>query len=366
MDGVTGEPWLIYGATGYTGRLIAAEARRQGLTPILAGRSEDRIRPLAEELQLEWRVAPLDDGQALRQALGDVAAVLHCAGPFVDTSAPMVEACLEVGAHYLDITGEIPVFEAAYARDAAARARGIVLMPGVGFDVVPTDCLARHVADGLPDAWSLDLAIAALGEASAGTAKSALRGLLRGGLVRRQGILSAYPIGRGAREVRFDDRTRPVLPIPWGDLASAWRSTGIPNITTYAALAPHLSQTAARWGRLATAALPVARHLASVPAVQASLDRWIDRHVAGPDTLQRETGRAHLWACATDRQGNRRQAWMRTIDGYRFTTLSAIAAVRRLCSSDQSGAMTPAQAFGPDFVMDIPGSIRLDTLPTDE
>lgn len=357
-DGMTTKPWLIYGASGYTGELIAEEAHRQGLKPILAGRSESKVRPLAERIGCEWRVAALDDPGALAQALRDVQAVLHCAGPFVETSQPMVEACLQTGVHYLDITGEIPVFEAAYARDAQAQQRGIVLMPGVGFDVVPTDCLAKYLADRMPEAWSLDIAIAALGGTSAGTTKSALRGLLRGGLVRRNGRLEAYPIGRGRRTVRFADRERLVLPIPWGDLASAWRSTAIPNITTYAALPPATIRGMARFGWLGNGLLPVMRPLLAQPALQDRIDRWIERRIQGPDADARETGIAHLWACVTDRQGNTRQAFLDTAEGYRFTSLSALAAVRRVLDGQWSGALTPAQAFGADFVLDIPGSFR--------
>src|SRR6266849_1625195 len=141
--------WLIYGANGYTGELIAREAARRGHRPILAGRSADRIVPLARELGCESRAFALD---RIGDALDGIALALHCAGPFIRTSAPMVAACLRSGAHYLDITGEIPVFEAIMKRDADAKARGVTLLPGVGFDVVPTDCLAAMLARRMPDA----------------------------------------------------------------------------------------------------------------------------------------------------------------------------------------------------------------------
>jgi short subunit dehydrogenase-like uncharacterized protein len=363
-DDVTERSWLIYGASGYTGTLIAEEAHRQGLRPILAGRSEARVRPVAERLGLDWRIAELREPQSLRRAITDVGAVLHCAGPFVDTSKPMIDACLDAGAHYLDITGEIPVFEDAYAQDAAARQRGIVLMPGVGFDVVPTDCLARHLAELLPDAWSLEIAIAALGQASPGTTKSAARGLLRGGLVRRGGRLESYPVGRGVRKVHFDDKERLVMPIPWGDLASAWRSTRIPNITTYAAMPSATIAGMSRFGWMANAFLPLLRPLIERTPLQGAVDTWIERRIHGPDAQAREIGSAHIWACVTNQRGESRQACLQTLEGYRFTALSAVAATLQVLAGQWSGALAPAQAFGADFVLSIAGSTRRD-LPID-
>jgi len=134
--------WMLYGANGYTGALIAEEAKRRGLTPVLAGRRADAVRPLAERLGLPHEVFPLEDHVALDRALERVDAVLLAAGPFSPTSRAVVDACIRTRRHYLDVTGEIAVFEAIFARDAEARERGAVLLPGVGFDVVPSDCLA--------------------------------------------------------------------------------------------------------------------------------------------------------------------------------------------------------------------------------
>ncbi|HEV7923072.1 MAG TPA: saccharopine dehydrogenase NADP-binding domain-containing protein, partial [Thermoanaerobaculia bacterium] len=142
--------WMIYGANGYTGELIAREAARRGERPILAGRDRTAVEALAKELGLQWRAFPLDAPD-----LRDIQLVLHCAGPFMYTSAPMVRACLDAGAHYLDITGEIVVFEAVMRKDGEAKQRGVTLLPGVGFDVVPTDCLAAQLAQRLPDADEL-------------------------------------------------------------------------------------------------------------------------------------------------------------------------------------------------------------------
>ncbi|RME45233.1 MAG: NAD-dependent epimerase/dehydratase family protein, partial [Caldilineae bacterium] len=211
-------PWMIYGANGYTGQLLVEEAVKRGHHPLLAGRSAAKIAPLAEKYGLEWVAFSLDDESALRKAVGGVGLVFHAAGPFIHTARPMRSACLAAGAHYLDITGEIPVLQESLAGDAAARERGIALISGAGFDVIPTDCAAVHTARRLPGATTLDIAIASLTRPSAGTAKSMLEGLTRGGWVRRDGKLVPHPPGRGARTIHFPHRPLTVVPIPWGCL----------------------------------------------------------------------------------------------------------------------------------------------------
>src|SRR5271166_6663839 len=110
---------LLYGATGYTGRLIAREARAMGAGIVLAGRNPNKLKAIARQLDLPWRAFDLADRARLEAALKDSSVVLNAAGPFSSTARPMADACLREGTHYLDITGEIDVFEALFARDAA-------------------------------------------------------------------------------------------------------------------------------------------------------------------------------------------------------------------------------------------------------
>ncbi len=345
---------MLYGASGYTGRLIAEEAVRRGHRPVLAGRSREKLVPLAERLGLEVLVAGLDDVRSLVSTLEGLPLVLHAAGPFVRTSEPMVQACLAAGAHYLDITGEIPVFESTFQHDAEARARGITLMSGVGFDVVPTDCLARYVAERVPGAHELDLAIS-LGQASAGTAKSALEQLPAGGRVRRGGALQPWPMGKGLRRVRFADAERTVAPIPWGALVTAWHTTGIPNITTYMAL----PRAAARVIRFT---YPLLKRVLAVDAVRHGAERFIESRVQGPDETARSEHRSHVWAEARAADGRRAQAWLELPEGYTFTALAAVRAVEQVLAHRPQGALTPARAFGADFVLSIEGCQRLEAL----
>jgi len=198
--------WMIYGANGYTGHLVAAEARRRGLNPVVAGRRAGPIGKLATELGLNPRVFDLDDPPAAAAAIAGVAVVANCAGPFAATSAPMIDACLTSRAHYLDITGEIDVFLAAQRRHADAQAAGIVICPGVGFDVIPTDCMAAVLKEALPDATHLALAFDARGPMSPGTARTmalSLRLGQHGGRVRRNGVLEEAPLAQSWRRIDF-------------------------------------------------------------------------------------------------------------------------------------------------------------------
>ncbi|WP_044278282.1 saccharopine dehydrogenase family protein [Myxococcus stipitatus] len=346
--------WLLYGASGYTGRLIAEEAVRRGHRPVLSGRSLEKLTPLAEALGLEVRPAALEDPRQLSAALKDLPLVLHAAGPFVRTAEPMRQACLAQGVHYQDITGEIPVFEGSFRLDAEAKARGVSLMSGVGFDVVPTDCLARYVADLVPGATELEIAISGGSQASAGTAKSVVLQLPEGGKARRGGVLVSYPLGQGIRRLRFDDKERTVMPIPWGDLSTAYRTTGIENITTLMAVRSTSAQVL-RW------TAPVLREALKVGLVRDRVLRLIDSRVHGPTAETREKVRSHIWAQARAPDGRSSQAWLQVPEGYLFTARAAVLAVEELLAQPTPGALTPAGAFGADFVLRVEGCRRLDT-----
>lgn len=348
--------WLLYGAYGYTGRLIVAQALEQGLRPVLSGRDSAQVQALAAETGLEARPVGLGDPAALRRALEGIELVLHAAGPFVETAAPMVEACLAAGAHYLDITGEIPVFQESFAQDAAARRAGVVVMSGVGFDVVPTDCMARYVADQLDAPTRLDIGICTTGSPSAGTLKSMVEQLPTGGRVRRGGALLPYPLGRGARTLRFPHGERLAMPIPWGDLVTAYSTTGIGDITTYMAYPPSAVR-AMRFGS------PVVGLALRSGRLRGLLKGQIAKRVTGPDAAQLEAAKGYIWARARDGAGREAEAWLELGGGYTFTAQAAVLCVERvLGGAARPGACTPAGSFGADFVLQVPGTTRYDTV----
>lgn len=356
--------WMIYGATGYTGKLVAEEAVQRGHKPLLAGRSPEKLKALAQALNLDYVVAPIDDAAALENAVRQVRVVYHAAGPFMVTSERMVAACLSAGAHYLDINGELPVYQSVFRQDAAAQARGVALISGAGFDIVPSDCLAKYVADQLPDATELVTVIGASGGAgggfsvSAGTAKTELEMIRTTGFARREnGRLVGITPGAGMRRFPFPSGDRAGLPVPWGDLETSYRSTGIPNITSYILLPP----LAIRALRLTHGLL---FGLLKVPAVHAAATRLVDRFVTGPDATTRQQARTLLYAEVRNPGGERRQAWLETLEAYQFTKVVAVRAVEHLLEGKHRGALTPAQAFGADFVLEIESTQRWDRLPS--
>lgn len=348
--------FIIYGANGYTGELVAREAKARGLRPLLAGRNAEAVGALARELGLEHAAFPLEDAPALDAALGGAAVVLNCAGPFSRTAAPMAAACVAAGVHYLDVTGEIEVFETIAARHAAAREAGVMMLPGVGFDVVPSDCLAAHLKRRLPAATRLALAFVSRGGVSRGTATTAAENVHRGGAIRKDGVLTPVPAGWKTREVDFGDGyVRTAVTIPWGDVATAWRSTRIPNIEVYM-VAPSSARRAMRLTQYA-------RPILQVPAVRALVRRLARRGAPGPDAEARAKGWSRLWGEAAGPGDARAVSRLRCPESYTLTVLTALLCVERVLRGDAPpGYQTPATAYGPDLVLEVPGVTREDVV----
>lgn len=335
--------WLIYGANGYTGRLIAAEAVNRDLKPILAGRNAKAIRQLAEELGCQSCSFDLGGSADVASHLRDISLVLNCAGPFSQTAEPMIDACLASGTTYLDITGEIDVIELAAARHDEALKAGVTLMPAVGFDVVPSDCLAATVAQALDNPIFLQLAFAAGWSISPGTAKTILESAGSGGRIRRDGEVIRVPAAYKTAEIPFADRPRLSVTIPWGDVASAYHSTGIPNIEVYCAQ----PRGTIRMMRTTRWAEPLLRSR----LIRRLGNWWINRKVSGPNDEERRTRTTQLWACATDENGSTAEATLETPEGYTTTIETSLEIVQRMLHGGvSSGFSTPSKAFGASFV----------------
>lgn len=327
--------FLLYGATGFVGEEIARLAVEGGLEPILAGRDAARLEKLGSELSVEHRAFDLSDPQKIEQGLRDMTVVLHCAGPFIHTFKPMVEACLLAGTHYLDITGEIPVYEALAARDAEAKARGIMLLPGAGFDVVPTDCLALHLKGRLPSATHLKLAFKGEGPAGLppGTQRTMIEMRTYGNRVRRNGQLEVPEQAAKTLLIDFGQGPTEAARFTWGDIFMAYYSTGIPNIEDYA-----VGLRAAVGGLLKYGVRP------------------------GPTAEERARTITHVWGQVEDDQGRRAVSRLHGPEaGVVWTARAALAAVRKVLAGDApTGFQTPAKAYGADLVMECEGVTRED------
>jgi short subunit dehydrogenase-like uncharacterized protein len=339
---------LIYGANGYTGELIAREAVRRGMQPILAGRSSEAIGRLAAELNCPSRSFALGSAAATAAHLAGVRVVLNCAGPFSATAGPMIETCLTAKVNYLDITGEIDVIEAAARLHERAVAAGIAIIPAVGFDVVPSDCLAAMLAAALPSATHLQLAFTG-GPISRGTAKTLLDVLPHGGRVRIDGQIRRVPIAWKTLEVPFPKRKRSAVTVPWGDVASAFHSTGIPNIEVYVAMPLPEIRRMRRMKWL----LPLLRF----GPFRWILQRVIESRITSPSAAQREGQQASLWGRASDAAGRSVEATLVVHSGYKLTALTALASADRVLAGNVPlGFSTPSRAFGKEFILSIAGT----------
>lgn len=334
---------LIYGAYGYTGELVAEEAVDRGVPTVVAGRDEVRTRHLGHRLECESRSFDVSSAAA---HLEGVDVLLNCAGPFVRTAEPLVDACLETDTHYLDVTGELGVFEAIAARDREAERAGICLLPGVGFDVVPTDCLAGHLHDRLPGATDLQLGIDPAGTVSRGTLATMIEHAGDGGKVRRDGVIVDVPVAHRSRRIDFGRGERTAVTIPWGDVSTAYYTTGIENVEVYASV-PALAAPALRASRFAAPLLgldPVKRGLRAV----------VENSLTGPTARQRERGSCRVWGAATD--GERTvTSRLRTPETYALTVDAATTAAERVAADAPVGFETPAAAFTPEFVLELDG-----------
>ncbi|MHA1466603.1 MAG: saccharopine dehydrogenase family protein [Promethearchaeota archaeon] len=316
--------WMIYGAYGYTGELLSYEAIKRGHKPVLAGRSTEKLIPLAKKLDLDYIIFDLDDENKIFNIVKDFDLVFNSAGPYKYTNDPMVKSCLKAGVNYLDVTGELPIMEKNFTYDQQARDQDIAVISGVGFDVVPTDCMAKYVSDKIINPTHLEIAIAGIGGGvSAGTLKTMLEYSSMGTLIRKDGQL-VKPLDRETRKIRFLDKERKVNPISWGDLSTAYRSTKEFDIKE----------------RI----------------------KWVEKNIHGPDEKTRLRSKSQIWVHAFNDRGENSQAWLETMEGYRFTAIAGIRSVEKVFELEPKGVLTPSLAFGTDFILEFPETMRIDAI----
>lgn len=342
--------FLIYGASGYTGKLIVELSIKKGLKPILAGRTESKIKPLAEKYGLEYLVFGLNKIEEVVQNIEKFPLVLNCAGPFSRTAKLMVEACLVAKTHYLDITGEIEVFELVKSYDSQAKKNGIILMPGVGFDVVPTDCMAKYLSTKLPDATHLELAFTSVGGSiSHGTVTTMIEGLGNKGFSRENGVMVSKPTGYKGKWIDFGSSKQFAMTIPWGDISTAYTTTGIPNIETYAGA----SKAAFYLMKLQFLFNPIVR----TKFVKNLLQKYVDDKIIGPNESHFQNGKSLIYGKVTNAKGETFAGRIETLEGYRLTAEASVLITQKMLVLEGiSGYQTPAGLFGHELILEIEGS----------
>ncbi len=347
------DAYLLYGCTGFVGRAIAEQAIQRGHNLIVAGRDPERVPRLAGEWGVDHRVFRLDESHERVQAVAGVQAVLHCAGPYIDTYEPMLEACLRGGTHYLDLTGEIPVYQALADHGLRAEVKGVMLMPGVGFDVVATDCLALHLKRRMPSATRLTLAYQSRGPAGLppGTVKTAIEMARYGIMVRREGRIVNPGRGSKTRVIDFGHGPVEATRLTWGDVFMAYHSTGIPNIEEYVVLPTGLRRPVAVVNRL--------RPLFALKPLRSFLKWWIRGGSTPEERAQTQTS---VWGEVEDDQGQTATARLHGPEaGLIWTQRAALAAIEKVMAGwAPAGFQTPAGAYGPDLVLECEGVSRED------
>jgi len=344
--------FILYGANGYTGKLITELARDYSLEPVLAGRNENAIKALAAEHKLPYQIADINNPAELIKLLSGFPLVLHAAGPFRHTAKQMIEACLLTNTHYIDITGEIPVFEMAKTYNEAAMAKGIMLMPGSGFDVVPTDCLALFLKNKMPDAVHLNLAFVSQGGGlSHGTATTMAESLGEGGAARENGKIVSKPLGHKSRWVEILGKRFFVMTIPWGDIATGYHTTSIPNIETYTGIKPGIHKLL----KLQFLLNPILR----TSFIRNFVKKKINQRSRGPSPAARKNAYSLIWGETINKNGESIIATLSCPDGYTLTSRSSLLIAQKILNGNfRPGYQTPGSAYGADLVLEIPGVER--------
>lgn len=320
---------LIYGASGYTGSLASEYAKSIGLDIVLAGKTETTIKKLALSRNLPYRVFDLSDAQTVQSSLKGIRVVLNCAGPFAHTAGPLIDACIKLGIHYLDVSAELASYQLAEERHSEAKEANVMLLPGCGGSVVMLGCLASCVVESVNHPTSIDIALRVAGPISRGSAVSAIESVTSRCLCRHKGVLVEQE-EQTTMQFDFDDGKGKVdcFPVTLPDLITIENQTAVSDIRTFV----HVSDGGFPSGNLAD--LP-----------------------RGPTYEQRRENPYHAAVAVTSSDHIVKRAALHTVNGYEFTFKASVEAARRVLSGEaQGGFQTPAGVFGKDFVRDIQGS----------
>ncbi len=335
---------IVYGAYGYSAKLILENLAKKNIKPMLAGRDEYKLRKTANQFDCEYSVFDLEDHEAIKKNLEEYHTLLNCAGPFKFTAEKFFNACLETKTNYLDITGEIVIFEKAWQFNEKANEKGITILPGVGFDVIPSDCIAAKLKEKMPDAVSLKLGFEAQGaKMSRGTHLTTLEMIDEESKIRKDGKIINVPLADITYEIKNDKIEFQGIAIPWGDVSTAFYSTGIENIEVYLGL-PKAAFVSRRL-------LVAGKSLLEINTVKEFLKKQLAKRTTGPSDYERQKASMLVWGEVKNSEGEKLFAAYKFIDGYELTGRGgAEAALKVLNDEVKKGTQTPSLAFGSSFM----------------
>jgi short subunit dehydrogenase-like uncharacterized protein len=359
---------VVYGATGYTGGLVARELRRRDLDIVLAGRSAEKLTRLAGELSaapngdgpgghgaLTTRAVALDDREGLRHLLGDAATVINCAGPFVRYGEPIVRAAVETGTHYVDTTGEQPYMQLVHDRyDEPARAAGVAVVPAMGFDYVPGDLLAHLTAQGVEPLRELVLAYAPSGvQPTRGTLRSALGMLAADGVLYEDGDWRPAPLVPARARFPFPSPvgTQPVMRYPSGEVLTVPRHVTTRKVTSLITVETFAGT--AKAAPLVPLMAPAIALTLRTP-LAGLLEPLLERYPEGPSDASRARVRFTIVVLAHGEDGRTRRGVVTGGDVYALTAVTAVhgAALMGQDGYDRAGVLSPASAYEPAAFLD--------------
>ena len=339
---------MIYGAYGFVGKEVSRLAKEKGLNLILAGRDKEKTQRLASKLHLDYAVFSLDDTKTLEFYAKEVNIILNCAGPFIETYRPIVQACIKFNTHYLDISGEIPVFQAIHDLDYEAKNQTSMLLPGIGFDVAPTDCIGLFLKENFKTGDKLTLAFRSEGPAGLppGTIKTMVSLIPYGNWIRKNGALVRPKKGIETKSIKYYNESINSLRIAWGDIFTAFYSTGIPNIEVYASF-PKLIMMQMKF-------IEYFRPILSKPPIMKFMQKTLK---GGSTNEERKNTVMWVYGELSDPQGNKAICRMKGPEGgLLWTSISAVYALLNIEAGNYKvGYQTPASAFGSDFVSKMEG-----------
>ena len=335
---------MIYGANGYSAQLIIEELLSRKIKPVLAGRNKGALKYLAQKYNCEYKAFDLFDEKIIDAALMEIHTVINCAGPFIQTAKDLIEACLRTNTNYLDITGEMPVMHLAFSLDDKAKENGIVVLPSVGFDIIPTDCLAKRLSEKMPDAISLKLGfLNKRGKISRGTLLTSLGFLGGAGRIRRGGKLIESPIGEFVVNIKLKNFSFTGISIPWGDVYSSFHSTRIPNAEVYLAM----PGVVIKFRKLFLSFLKILK----MQLVNKLVTKYVKKNLTGPTKAERDSAETFIWGRVENAKGEMIEEVYQVMEGYNLTAKGAAeCAIRVLKNEIKPGTYTPSLAFGSKFL----------------
>lgn len=335
---------MIYGANGYSAKLIIQKALSCDLKPVLAGRNLSEIKKVSETYNLPYKVFDLENESTVNENLKEIHTILNCAGPFKHTAKELIEGCLRNKVNYLDITGEMPVFYLAYSKDSEAQSAGITILPGAGFDIIPTDCLAKRLASLLPDAINLKLGFMNYGgKISRGTLLTSLDFVGGSGKIRRGGKVINSPIGEYKVQVDLPNFKMSGFSIPWGDVYTSFISTGIENSEVYLGTEYKILTNSTM--------LNLTAKLLGFEPVKKIVQRFISSRITGPTAQERDRAKTFIWGKVTNKKGESVEQVYRIMEGYNLTAKGAALCAKKVLEGESKpGSFTPSNLFGNEFL----------------